>query len=196
MPAPQNASHQEFREGRHWFTPTEGYEVPPQDVEKVRCMLRSLVRDWTSEGAEEREQTYGPILSEVRCLYEELRPAPNSSPPKCLVPGAGLGRLAFEIAQAGFVCEGNEFSYYTLVCSSFVLNCFEAEEEWALHPWVHSTCNVGRDEDQVRMVRVPDVLPLPNLISHGFSMCAGDFLEVYSHPSQAGENTASTKLCR
>ena len=109
------------------------------------------------------------------------------------MPGAGLGRLAFEIAQAGFICEGNEFSYYTLVCSSFVLNCFEAEEEWALHPWVHNTCNVGRDEDQVRMVRVPVVLPLPNTIPHGFSMCAGDFLEVYSHPSQAGENTVSTK---
>ena len=189
---PFGTPHQESSEGKHWFTPTNGYKVPPQDVEKVQCMLKSLVRDWTLEGAEERAQTYGPILSEVRRLYGELY-APNRPPPKCLVPGAGLGRLAFEIAQAGFVCEGNEFSYYTLVCSSFVLNCFEAEEEWALHPWVHNTCNVGRDEDQVRMVRVPDVLPLPNSIPHGFSMCAGDFLEVYSHPSQAGENLMSTQ---
>ncbi|RUS32778.1 hypothetical protein BC938DRAFT_474346, partial [Jimgerdemannia flammicorona] len=29
-----------------------------------------------------------------------------------LVPGAGLGRLAFDIAKEGFSCQGNEFSFY------------------------------------------------------------------------------------
>jgi peptidoglycan/LPS O-acetylase OafA/YrhL len=32
-----------------------------------------------------------------------------------LVPGAGLGRLAFDIACAGFNSQGNEFSYYMLI---------------------------------------------------------------------------------
>jgi carnosine N-methyltransferase len=39
-----------------------------------------------------------------------------------LVPGAGLGRLAFEIANLGFKCEGNEFSLYMLMASNFILN--------------------------------------------------------------------------
>jgi len=88
--------------------------------------------------------------------------------PTCLVPGAGLGRLACEISRlgmyflaalhcffrfklpaeshvkhhmfryffisckmflymcgfndAGFIAQGNEFSYYMLMCSSFILN--------------------------------------------------------------------------
>jgi len=39
-----------------------------------------------------------------------------------LVPGAGLGRLAFEIARRGYSCQGNEFSLFMLFASNFVLN--------------------------------------------------------------------------
>lgn len=39
-----------------------------------------------------------------------------------LVPGAGLGRLAFEIAQCGYSCQGNEFSFFMLLGSNFVIN--------------------------------------------------------------------------
>lgn len=41
---------------------------------------------------------------------------------KILVPGAGLGRLAFEIARRGYTCQGNEFSLFMLFASNFVLN--------------------------------------------------------------------------
>jgi hypothetical protein len=51
---------------------------------------------------------------------------------KVLVPGAGLGRLAFDIAKSGFSTQGNEFSFYMLLASNFILNrykhfniCFE-----------------------------------------------------------------------
>lgn len=39
-----------------------------------------------------------------------------------LVPGAGLGRLVFEIARQGYSCQGNEFSLFMLIASHFVLN--------------------------------------------------------------------------
>ena len=39
-----------------------------------------------------------------------------------LVPGAGLGRLAYEVAKAGYICQGNEFSLFMLFASHFVLN--------------------------------------------------------------------------
>ncbi len=32
------------------------------------------------------------------------------------------GRLAYEIANLGFKCEGNEFSLYMLMTSNFILN--------------------------------------------------------------------------
>ena len=41
---------------------------------------------------------------------------------KVLVPGAGLGRLVFEIAVAGFCAQGNEFSLHMLIVSNFILN--------------------------------------------------------------------------
>jgi len=41
---------------------------------------------------------------------------------KILVPGAGLGRLTYELACLGYSCEGNEFSYFMLIASNFVLN--------------------------------------------------------------------------
>ena len=41
---------------------------------------------------------------------------------KILVPGSGLGRLAFDIAHLGYYCQGNEFSMYMLIASNFMLN--------------------------------------------------------------------------
>lgn len=39
-----------------------------------------------------------------------------------LIPGAGLGRLAWEIARLGYSCQGNEWSFFMLFSSNFVLN--------------------------------------------------------------------------
>lgn len=39
-----------------------------------------------------------------------------------LVPGAGLGRLAWEIARLGYTCQGNEWSFFMLFTSNFILN--------------------------------------------------------------------------
>jgi len=41
---------------------------------------------------------------------------------KILVPGAGLGRLAFDLVLKGYAVEGNEFSLFMLFASNFILN--------------------------------------------------------------------------
>lgn len=38
------------------------------------------------------------------------------------IPGAGLGRLAFECAKRGYRSQGNEWSVYMLLASNLVLN--------------------------------------------------------------------------
>lgn len=57
-----------------------------------------LYRDWSADGHDIRRKTYDPILRAVARLFP--RSSSSSSPPatKILVPGAGLGRLAFELA--------------------------------------------------------------------------------------------------
>ncbi|KAK3138299.1 hypothetical protein QOZ80_5AG0367080 [Eleusine coracana subsp. coracana] len=155
--------------------------VPPIDVDKVRCIVRNIVRDWAEEGQKERDECYKPILEELNRLF----PSRNKQrPPSCLVPGAGLGRLALEISSLGFVSQGNEFSYYMLICSSFILNHTQEANEWTIYPWIHSNCNSLSDNDQLRAVKFPDIHPSSAGITEGFSMCAGDFVEVYSEESQ------------
>ena len=39
-----------------------------------------------------------------------------------LHPGSGLGRLVFEFALKGYRSQGNEFAYFCLLSSNFVLN--------------------------------------------------------------------------
>jgi hypothetical protein len=56
---------------------------------KVCTTLRQCVRDWSSQGAAEREQCYGPIVAKL-C---ELFPEPARERVTVLVPGSGLGRL-------------------------------------------------------------------------------------------------------
>ncbi|KAK9676523.1 hypothetical protein RND81_11G082700 [Saponaria officinalis] len=159
------------------------FDVPLVDVDKVRCIVRNIVRDWASEGQMERDQCYQPILDELNRLFPTCS---KDSPPCCLVPGAGLGRLALEISRLGFACQGNEFSYYMMICSSFILNHTNSVDEWTIYPWIHSNCNSLSDADQLRPVSIPDILPASAGITEGFSMCGGDFIEVYTDPSQEG----------
>ena len=77
-----------------------------------------LVRDWSEDGQKERDTCYKPILDELERLY----PPVIRSSKKVLVPGAGLGRLAYDVANLGFQSQGNEFSLFMLFASHFVLN--------------------------------------------------------------------------
>ncbi|KAF9679449.1 hypothetical protein SADUNF_Sadunf06G0016200 [Salix dunnii] len=179
---------------RDWLDPSLQFHVPLVDVDKVRCIIRNIVRDWAAEGQKERDQCYKPILKELNSLFPNRS---SESPPACLVPGAGLGRLALEISCLGFVSQGNEFSYYMMICSSFILNQTETAGEWTIYPWIHSNCNSLSDSDQLRPVSIPDIHPASFKstltfiassagITEGFSMCGGDFVEVYSDPSHVG----------
>ncbi|KAJ6749510.1 hypothetical protein OIU85_000176 [Salix viminalis] len=168
---------------REWLDPSHQSHVPLVDVDKVRCIIRNIVRDWAAEGQKERDQCYKPIVEELNSLFPNRC---SKSPPTCLVPGAGLGRLALEISCMGFVSQGNEFSYYMMICSSFILNQTQYAGEWTIYPWIHSNCNSLSDSDQLRPVSFPDIHPASAGITEGFTMCGGDFVEVYSDPSQVG----------
>ncbi|KAK4798298.1 hypothetical protein SAY86_030624 [Trapa natans] len=163
--------------------PSLQLDVPLVDVDKVRCIIRNIVRDWAVEGKKERDECYKPILEELDALFPDRC---MESPPACLVPGAGLGRLALEISSMGFISQGNEFSYYMMICSSFILNNTQIAGEWTIYPWIHSNCNSLSENDQLRPVSIPDIHPASAGITEGFSMCGGDFVEVYGESSQIG----------
>lgn len=151
------------------------------DLEKVQTTLKQFVRDWSEEGAEERRTCYQPIIAEVLKRFP-----PTSVNPKdvnILVPGAGLGRLAFEIARRGFVCQGNEFSLFMLFASNFILNKCRAKNVYKIYPWVQQTDNNILTHHQTMGVAFPDI-NTSDYDDCDFSMAAGDFLQVYVHPNK------------
>ena len=56
-------------------------------ISKVSSVLKSLARDWSVEGREERDMAYGPMIDKV-VKYLPLS-AETKVKPKICVPGAG-----------------------------------------------------------------------------------------------------------
>ena len=67
-----------------------------QDIGRVRESLKHLVRDWSAQGKRERDVIFTPILEQLDKIPKDKR-----ATYRVLVPGAGLGRLAWEIASMG-----------------------------------------------------------------------------------------------
>jgi hypothetical protein len=67
------------------------------DLARVRESLKHFIRDWSEEGARERTRTFSPILD----VLNEVNPSQRAEM-KILIPGCGLGRLAWEISQLGW----------------------------------------------------------------------------------------------
>ncbi|GAA5820698.1 hypothetical protein JCM3770_001457 [Rhodotorula araucariae] len=149
------------------------------DHERLRSTLRQCVRDWSETGKHERETTYAPILSALEGAFANMA-ASEKAEVKVLVPGAGLGRLAWEIVRAGFSCQANEFSLHMLIASHFILNHTEEPNAFALHPYLHTFSNIRSREDLLAPCYLPDVRPDEIAGSAAdFSFAAGDFLELY-----------------
>lgn len=66
------------------------------DLGRVRESLKHYVRDWSEEGMRERTRIFAPILD----VLKEV-PIKDRGDTKVLVPGCGLGRLAWEISELG-----------------------------------------------------------------------------------------------
>lgn len=159
---------------------------PDSEMDRVKSTLKQLARDWSEEGLAERESCYGPLLADFDRLFTAVLPSASARGAlQVLVPGAGLGRLAWEVASRGFSAQGNEFSYHMLIASNFVLNHLAERGQVQLYPYLHQSVNVWRAADQMRAVTVPDVR-LDGLPPEAqFSMCAGDFTLIYRDKPRA-----------
>lgn len=146
----------------------------------------------STQGAAEREAAYGPILDALDARFGHV-PSVNRPQVRVLVPGAGLGRLAFEIAWQGYSCQGNEYSFYMLLASHWILNKSTYAHEHTVYPYVHSASNWRTADDMLHGVRIPDVNPTELPPHSQLSMVAGEFVEVYSKaPEKAAWNAVAT----
>lgn len=155
--------------------------VPPkvrsQDIHKVQITLKQIFRDWSAEGHMEREQCYKPIIDEITSFFNPRKCKIENV--KILIPGAGLGRLIYDIASKGYYCEGNEFSLFMLIASNFVLNRCVIENQCTFYPWVHQYVNNLSGNNQIEAITFPDISPTKFPPKGTMNMVAGDFLQVY-----------------
>jgi len=160
-----------------------GWEwVTEDELSKVDSVLKSVARDWSAEGREERDVAYdrivGAILRYVPLATIGRTSSGGAAPQKqnhmrVAVPGSGLGRLAWEIRSRGYSVEGSDFSLQMLLASDFVLNgrhtsggggavCGDSASscpKFAISPWLAETKNAMSLDDRLRTVIVPDVDP-------------------------------------
>jgi carnosine N-methyltransferase len=158
----------------------------PFDMEKAKSTIRQLYRDWSEEGASERNACYAPVLKDLQHLF----PEDLWNTTKVLIPGAGLGRLVFEVCKLGFSAEGNEISFHQLISSNWVLNQVPRDQKYPLYPFALSFSNHLKRDNQLHCVSIPDVHPATELAQasqghaiHAFermSMTAADFIVLYS----------------
>ncbi|KAI0119932.1 N2227-like protein-domain-containing protein [Nemania sp. FL0031] len=184
------------------------------DLDKARSTIRQFYRDWSSEGRVERDACYGPVFRALEAEKARRRLASDSrtdatttqtqtpaepqtsvaSPLRVLVPGAGLGRLVFELCRLGYDTEGNEISYHQLLASSYILNSCERAGRHTIYPWIHSFSNHKSRANQFTAYSIPDVHPqqaLAETTAAGakigtMQMCAADFLCLYGDDAHAG----------
>ncbi|KAE8343950.1 hypothetical protein BDV24DRAFT_172266 [Aspergillus arachidicola] len=170
------------------------------DVNKAHSTIRQFYRDWSSEGKAEREVCVEPVVHELRDEFGERLASREEI--KVLIPGAGLGRLVFEVCQAGFAAEGNEISYHQLLASSWVLNHTSGPQHHALYPFALHFSNLLSREQQLQRVMIPDTHPGVAMIEAqanqtpfgSMGMSAADFVVLYSSPSNKEAYDAVTTV--
>lgn len=84
--------------------PGEPSRTTAAQVSKINTTLRQCMRDWSEEGEDERRNSYGAVIAELERLCPVDPEKKNAQ--KVLVPGAGEGRLAYEIVSRGYGCAG------------------------------------------------------------------------------------------
>ncbi|KAL5531882.1 hypothetical protein ACEPAF_5445 [Sanghuangporus sanghuang] len=144
------------------------------ELREVREALLHFARDWCEEGKEEREAAMEPILQALEQIAPERERRKDM---KVLVPGCGLGRLAWEISQLGFTTHANELSHYMNLSFRFLLSASYTPQinQHAIQPYAHWFSHQRSNKNLFRSLTFPDVLPrLSSRLHH----IPGDFLRL------------------
>ncbi|KAG5642542.1 hypothetical protein DXG03_002580 [Asterophora parasitica] len=161
---------------------SESFAGHGAELGRVREALKHFVRDWSEEGAEEREKIFRPILDVLATVDPVER-----KHKKVLVPGAGLGRLAWEISQLGYDTTANELSFFMNLAFRFLLSAdtTPTANEHTLRPYAHWFSHQRSNDSLFRAIHFPDAVPR---LSPSFRLAESDFLTL----SPPGPQSAST----
>lgn len=187
----RTAQHQQQEEEEAASNTKTGYD----DVYQI---FHHITRDWSVDGAPIRRQLYEPLVSRLaaeqhaaqRKEMDERSHRLNSGGShqrrlQVLVPGSGLGRLAYELARADLSVTGVEVSTLMLSVSFALFNTNfvhvaddsrgslheqrkRQQQQLQLFPYIHDEYNNEMSsQDRYGAVLIPDVQPSNLSPAHG-----------------------------
>ncbi|KAF4124346.1 carnosine N-methyltransferase [Geosmithia morbida] len=169
-------SREHYRTGPQ---PLEGEE--DADFGVVDLAFGHVSRDWSAQGAKEREAVFPPVLAELRRRID-----PGGSRNKVLVPGSGLGRLASDIADLGYDVTANELDYGSILAHHLLTNHTTSLNQHTFHPFVTKWTYQANPTARYSALTVPDHWP-----NKSVKLIEGDFLTAFP---QDGEFDAVVTL--
>lgn len=151
----------------------------PGSYDSIETLYGHVSRDWSTEHAFTGAPSYDIML---RMLEKHV---PKGG--RVLVPGAGLGRLAFEVAKRGYRVEANDASPVMAAIAHLFLS--HIRQPRPCHPFLHRWKNLihGDESDQTTMLETPTVPPGVEATAlrsqgaeiHPINLTLGDFGKLY-----------------
>lgn len=159
------------------------------DLDKAHSTIRQFWRDWSREGFDKEVKPFLDLITQDLQSFLQV----DNTRARVLLPGAGLGRLLFELCLAGYDAEGNEISYHQLLASNFILNAAQCADQYRLYPFLNNFNNHLSRQNQLHCVTIPDIHPghaMQMRAAAGdtignMNMTAGDFITSYSSADNA-----------
>ena len=147
-------------------------------------IVAHMVRDWSTSGSAIRENLYDWCRMQLASQSQI-----SKTSDRILVPGAGLGRLAFDLHQQGYQVEANEISPVMVAAANAIL---QRNITGALHPF-------GLDSmvNEVDSSRRYDEIPFPDIdvsnsaattgsLSYTIGDLVGPYYQSKSHANSFG----------
>lgn len=173
------------------FTMKQNFAADPSLAKKnaYDCgaqVIAHIVRDWTELGAGVRASTYDWCRQQVE--QHVSVPVNNNTSPSLallpiLVPGAGLGRLAYDLAfLSGYPVEANEISLSMTTAAHAIL---QQKKSGNFYPFaLDAMANEVESERRYDSVQYPDLDMNDKSNNHhrgvgSLSYTVGDFVSIY-----------------
>lgn len=135
--------------------------------------LCHFARDWSPEHFDEVE----PLLNYIKNQSSDLNPLKTT----VIVPGSGLGRVSYELANQGFKSVHSvEYSWLMVLMNEYI---FQGNKD-SIYPYLHTYSNHIKTADQFRSVDVSSKLLKPESLQ----IHQGDFTKFNLTPGENEEN--------
>lgn len=156
---------------------SDGDDALLPDRTSVSQALKHVVREWSTDGHHERHATFPCVLDTLQELSSGSLHHTPDNPIKVLLPGAGLNRLAHEIASLGsfpFHVTTNEFSSYMNIVYQYLLT-LQIPSSLYFHPYPDNWSHQTTLSELHRGIHAPDILPSNTDVT----LVEGDFSQVF-----------------